>query len=223
MTSVIVPIFKSQETLLKTLQSIDHLDQSVKSTIEIVLVFDGNNEECLSIVNTWEKSTECKNIILFQEHLGVAAARNLGVKASSHDIITFLDADDELLPARFSAFIGSPHHKIMIGKQDLVFQGNLHVQKPELITVTSPSAFHILTMVLSRETFNFIGGFDTSYSHGSDWDFIIRARELDCTIDYSDVVFIRRYVHDSNHSLDAHKVRLQHLEAVRRHLKKRKN
>jgi glycosyltransferase involved in cell wall biosynthesis len=223
MTSVIVPIFESQETLLRTLQSIDNLDQSVKSTIEIVLVFDGNNEECMSIVNTWKKSTECKNIILFQVHLGVAAARNLGVKASSHDIITFLDADDELLPARFSASVVSSDHKIVIGKQDMVVQGNSHIQKPELITVTSPSAFHILTMVLSRETFNFIGGFDTSYSHGSDWDFIIRARELHCTIDYSEVVFIRRYVHDSNHSLDARKVRMQHLEAVRRHLKRREN
>jgi glycosyltransferase involved in cell wall biosynthesis len=223
MTSVIVPIFESQDTLLRTLQSIDWLDHSVKSTIEVVLVFDGKNEECMSLVNAWKNSTECKNIILFQEHLGVAAARNLGVQASSHDIVTFLDADDELLSARFAAFIGSSNHTIVIGKQDLVVQGNLHVQKPELITVTSPSAFHILTMVLSRETFNFVGGFNTSYSHGSDWDFIIRARELDCTIDYSDIVFIRRYAHDSNHSLNAHKVRLQHLEAVRRHLKKREN
>lgn len=87
--------------------------------------------------------------------------------------------------------------------------------------MTSPSALHILTMVLRRKTFNFVGGFDTSYSHGSDWDFVIQARELGCAINYSDILFIRRYVHNNNHSLDTHKVRLQHLEAVRSHLKRR--
>ena len=221
MTSVIVPIFESQETLPRTLESIDQLNHVIKSKIEVVLVFDGENEECKQIIDAWKNKTDCNNIIATQEHAGVAAARNLGVKASSHDIITFLDTDDELLPARFAVFPESSSHEIIIGKQELIVQGNLHIQKPDLTSVTSPSAFHILTMVLRRETFDFVGGFDTSYSHGSDWDFIIRARELDCTIDYSNIVFIRRYAHDNNHSLEAQKVRLQHLEAVRQHLKKR--
>jgi len=223
MTSVIVPIFKSQETLHRTLQSINQLDNVIKSKIEVVLVFDGQNEECHKIVSEWKKRTNCKNLVLSQEHSGVAAARNLGVQASSHEIITFLDTDDELLPGRFKALPALSSHTIIIGKQELVVQGNLHIKKPDLASVTAPSALHILTMVLSRKTFNFVGGFDTSYSHGSDWDFVIRAQELGCTIDYSDTLFIRRYVHDNNHSLDANKVRLQHLEAVRRHLKKREN
>ena len=95
MTSVIVPIFESQETLPRTLESIDQLNHVIKSKIEVVLVFDGENEECKQIIDAWKNKTECNNIIASQEHAGVAAARNLGVKASSHDIITFLDTDDE--------------------------------------------------------------------------------------------------------------------------------
>lgn len=220
MTSVIVPIFESQETLSRTLLSIDQLDYAIKSNLEIVIVFDGENEECYKIVNAWKRNTDCNNRIIFQEHTGVAAARNFGVENSSHEIITFLDADDEILSTRFSLFMDSLSHAIIIGKQELVVQGNRHREKPELTLVTSPSAFHILTMVLTRDTFNFVGGFNTSYSHGSDWDFIIRARELDCNIQYHDNGFVKRYVHDSNHSLDSKEVHFQHLEAVRKHLKR---
>jgi glycosyltransferase involved in cell wall biosynthesis len=100
------------------LQSIDYLDHVIKGNVEVVLVFDGQNEECNRIISAWKNRTNCKNIVLSQEHSGVAAARNLGVKVSSHDIITFLDADDELLPGRFAVFPDLSSQTIIIGKQD---------------------------------------------------------------------------------------------------------
>lgn len=220
MTSVIIPIHKNQNTLMRTLKSISGLEDVIRKTIEIVLVFDGDDPECLQIVNDWKSSSDCKIKVVSQEHLGVAAARNFGVAVSTHEMITFLDSDDELLAARFQESTSPFSNIITIGMQELIIQGNLHLQKPELIQLTSPSDFHILTMVLSRKTFDFVGGFDTSYSHGSDWDFVIRARGMDCNISYIDSFFVRRYVHDDNHSLDAPEVKSQHIEAVRRHLKK---
>ena len=218
MISIVIPIYKSQKTLKRCLDSFSGLRDSQLQSIEFILVLDGDNSECEFIIEEWQKEVVSRSRIVRQKHFGVASARNLGASKSTYDFITFLDADDGILSARFDVTHDLRENMIIIGRQEVIIENS---NSNEMNSIAVPSPFHILTMILHRKTFTDIGGFDESISHGSDWDFMIRAREHNVAINYSDLAFVKRYIHEDNHSFDSKKVQIQHLEAVRRHLNRR--
>lgn len=99
--SVIVATYRRKETLKKALIS---LANQTYSEIEIVLVDDNGdknwNSDIASIVTSFKDSfpdISIKYIVNKNNH-GSAKSRNIGIKASSGDYITFLDDDDLYLP-----------------------------------------------------------------------------------------------------------------------------
>jgi|688.fasta_scaffold60073_6 glycosyltransferase involved in cell wall biosynthesis len=222
MFSIVIAIHNNESTLKRTLQSFDILDGRLKKEIEVVVVFDGRDKSCEEIVSEWQSRTSISNVVLHQAHLGVSSARNYGVRNSSSGWITFLDADDEILPERLLAVSSASPFKILIGKQDLVISDIRYLDRPDLISVLAPSEFHIMSMVLSRKTFDEVGGFDEGFTVGGDWDFIVRARKMGLSIEYSQSFFVRRYLHSYNSSLDVQEVRKQQLLAIRKHVQKSK-
>lgn len=71
--------------------------QQSYSNLEIVLVDDGSTDRSTVICREWE----CKDrriIYIRQEHTGLGAARNKGIKNSNGDYVTFLDSDDWIEP-----------------------------------------------------------------------------------------------------------------------------
>lgn len=220
MISVIIPIYKSSSTLKRTLQSFELLDGALKSQLEVILVFDGNDLLCNEIAIEWQSNTSIRNQVLHQEHAGVSSARNNGVKLASGNYITFLDADDEILPDRFEAVLNGTNFNILIGKQFLVISDDIYRNRPDLISVIAPSEHHVISMVLNRKTFEEIGGFSEDFTVGGDWEFVVRARLAGFLIEYSDLYFLRRHIHSGNASLDVMEVRKQQLGAIRKALQK---
>ena len=219
MISVIVPIYKSELTLLRTLNSINDVRVSSGYGLEAILVFDGPDENCELIVSNWQKTASCKIFVVHQKHEGVAAARNNGIIHASNDLITFLDSDDELLSPRFENLSEIHQNEIVIGKQRIIFENNFEQHKRNKIVISAPSEHHILTMVINRQTFSSMGGFNPEFSHGSDWDFIIRAKASGLLIRYSNDYYVSRYLHDENESLNFNALRRQQLLALRNHIK----
>ncbi len=86
--SVIIPAFNCENTILDTLDSV--INQTIKN-IEIILINNNSTDKTLDIVKTIHdnriKIYNCK-----KQH--PSAARNLGIKKSSANIIALLDADD---------------------------------------------------------------------------------------------------------------------------------
>lgn len=102
--SVIVPTYKRNTFILRALKSI--LIQDYPS-IEIIVVDDngkGTSDQIstYSILKEYIDANEIKYIVN-DENVGGAIARNIGIKASSGDYITFLDDDDEYLPGKIKA------------------------------------------------------------------------------------------------------------------------
>jgi len=223
MISVIVPIYKSSSTLKRTLQSFELLDGALKFQLEVILVFDGNDPLCNDIAIEWQLNTSIRNQVLHQDHLGVSSARNNGVKIASGNYITFLDADDEILPDRFDAVLSGTNSNILIGKQILVFSDDLYRNRPDLVSVIAPSEHHIISMVLNRKIFEEVGGFSEDFTVGGDWEFVVRARKAGFLIEYSDLYFLRRHIHSGNASLDVQEVRKQQLLSIRQHIRGREN
>ena len=90
--SVIVPIYNSSNTLVRTLDSI--INQTY-SNLEILLVNDGSTDDSLEICEEYKKK-DSRIVIINQDNKGVGAARNSGIDISNGDYISFVDSDDTL-------------------------------------------------------------------------------------------------------------------------------
>jgi len=85
--SCIVPVFNGERYLTEALESI--LKQTYRP-LEIIVADDGSTDGTATLVASYGDQVR----YLFQPNAGVAAACNLGVRASRGEFIAFLAADD---------------------------------------------------------------------------------------------------------------------------------
>lgn len=88
--SVIVPVYNSEKYLSRCLDSI--INQTLED-IEIICINDGSSDNSLAVLENFAKHDS--RIKLFnQENKGQSAARNMGIKMSQGEYISFVDSDD---------------------------------------------------------------------------------------------------------------------------------
>lgn len=87
---VVVPVLNTAPYLRKCL---DHLRAQTLEDIEIVCVDDGSTDDSLSILNEYA-ALDPRIIVLSQEHLGVAAARNAALQRARAPYLMSCDSDD---------------------------------------------------------------------------------------------------------------------------------
>lgn len=97
--SVIIPIYKAENTLNKCVDSL--LCQNYDD-VEIILVNDGSPDNSDEICKTY--SAQYENITYIeQENKGVSAARNAGLDIASGEYVLFVDSDDSVSGDYFAA------------------------------------------------------------------------------------------------------------------------
>ncbi len=118
LVSVIVPCFNVSPYIAETIKSI--ITQSFND-YEIIVVNDGSPDTAeleIALAPYREQITYLK-----QENRGVSAARNLGIRESRGEFLTFLDGDDVWLPD----FLGHQLEFIRSGNgYDLVYSDAYH-------------------------------------------------------------------------------------------------
>ncbi|MCI8527070.1 MAG: glycosyltransferase family 2 protein [Oscillospiraceae bacterium] len=88
--SVIVPVYNTEDTLIKCVDSI--LKQTYDN-IEIILIDDGSKDNSGNICN--DISTMYSNVTVYHTaNRGQSAARNLGILHATGEYIGFVDSDD---------------------------------------------------------------------------------------------------------------------------------
>ena len=77
-------------------------DQTVKPS-EVVLVQDGPLPgPLLDRISAWQDQLgSVLNCVILKENVGTGKAKNIGIKACSHDLVAVMDTDDVSLPTRF--------------------------------------------------------------------------------------------------------------------------
>lgn len=88
--SVIVPIYNAEDTIENCLESVRN--QTFKD-FEVIMVNDGSKDSSEKICKKYE-SIDKRFRYLFQENKGVSVARNVGIKESKGEYLTFVDSDD---------------------------------------------------------------------------------------------------------------------------------
>ena len=92
--SVVIPTYNRKPILEKCLKALEkqQLNDDKISDYEVVLVDDGSTDGTLEWLQ--ENKQNFPHVCSFsQDHLGPAAARNLGVNKAKGDIIIFIDSD----------------------------------------------------------------------------------------------------------------------------------
>lgn len=95
MISIIIPMYNSEKyisTLLDSLYSQIHKD------FEVIIVNDGSSDNSRKIVLDYIKECTFKINLIDIDNSGVSVARNVGLKNAKGEFVTFVDADDILLP-----------------------------------------------------------------------------------------------------------------------------
>ena len=100
--SIIIPVYNCEKYLDECLESIFAQDFE---SFEIILVDDGSTDLSGVICDNYSKIKD--NIcVVHKKNGGMGSARNIGIKRSTGEYITFMDADDRLIEKNYlSSFI----------------------------------------------------------------------------------------------------------------------
>lgn len=90
--SIIVPVYNSEKTLSRCIESI--LNQSY-SEFELLLIDDGSSDKSYTICQEYSICDE-RVRLYHQENRGASSARNLGLEHVTGEYIMFVDADDHI-------------------------------------------------------------------------------------------------------------------------------
>lgn len=92
MISIIIPVYNSESTLERCLNSIV---RQTYNDLEVIVIDDGSKDESLKIINSFNSRIDNLKIIR-QDNSGVSVARNNGIQSAKGEYVLFLDSDDFL-------------------------------------------------------------------------------------------------------------------------------
>ena len=89
--SVIIPYYNNLKYVFR---SIDTVHQQKYKNLEIILIYDDENKDDLSLIKNKLKEKKNIKLIINKKNLGAAKSRNIGIKFAKGFYIAFLDSDD---------------------------------------------------------------------------------------------------------------------------------
>lgn len=179
--SVIIPCYRDASTLAR---AIDSVCSQTREVNEIIVVNDCSpeTESIENVLQNYPDVIYTKN----STNVGLAATRNKGVEIAKSEVVTFLDADDELHPQK-------------IELQSKVLQTNCATttnvclvhegQNPVSVSYTGVPAYKLVngvgrmlfgnhltgaSMMIHKENFIRVGGYDTKLRSCEDFDLWLR-------------------------------------------------
>jgi len=163
--SVVVPSFNGLPYLREAVASI--LGQTLEA-IELVLVDDGSTDETAAYVAT---IADPRLRYLSQQNRGLAASRNVGIRAARGAYVAFLDHDDRYAPDKIARQAAVLDARPDVG---VVYTGWRHIDGDILPTLILGNVMHPSTMMVRRDPVLAAGAFDESRTGLEDWDLWVR-------------------------------------------------
>lgn len=91
LVSIITPVYNAEEFIRETIQSVI---QQTYENWEMIIVDDCSTDSSYEIIMSLAKNDKRVKCIRLNNNLGVAEARNFGLREAKGEFICFLDADD---------------------------------------------------------------------------------------------------------------------------------
>jgi len=178
MVSVIVPCYNSGFGYLR--EAVEGILIQAVEGIEVIVVDDGSSDDSIQRAEDYFKD---RITIIRQSNQGPSAARNIGILAAKHSIISFNDADDTWPKNRLLT-----HLKVLKERQcDVVIGHNQPFVPKEMTTsdlferpIEKSVSFGAATF--TKEIFSTVGLLDETLLYSEDHDWFLRAREKNASI-----------------------------------------
>lgn len=178
--SVIIPTYNRAVWVAEAVASV--LVQTYRD-FEVIVVDDASHDDTLERLGRFFPQV---TLVRSDSRRGVSGARNLGVRAARGKWLAFLDSDDLWLPEKLDrqmAYLREQPHLIICQTDEIWVRNGVRVTPPmthrkiggEIFLpslrrcLVSPSA-----VVLRRELFDEMGGFDESLPAAEDYDLWLR-------------------------------------------------
>ncbi len=180
--SVIVPAYNAERTILETIASIQW---QTFSDFELIVINDGSTDRTLERLSTIE---DVRLKVFSYENAGVSIARNRGLQHATGDFITFIDADDLWTPNKLELqlaaleqcpqagvaysrtyFMDEPGKTFHVDNSPLP-EGDVYAKLLTKNFLLSPGS----NPLIRRQALESVNGFDSSLTHGEDWDLYLR-------------------------------------------------
>ncbi len=205
LVSVILPVYNGEQFLAEALDSV--LAQTYPQ-MEVLVMDDGSSDNSSSI------ATQYLTIVYHKlAHQGVAAARNAGVRLSTGDILAFIDQDDLWTPDKTAEQVEylQKHTEVDVVSCHTEFFLDGIASKPDWLREArfqKPGKnFTLGSSLIRRSVLESVGLFDTVYKSASDHDWFVRALDAGNQIGHMEATFLKRRLHQGNHSNDTSSVR----------------
>ncbi len=176
--TIVIPCFNQSSFLADSILSA----QAQSVPVSIVVVDDGSSDDTMTVCRRFSSVR-----YLHQRNQGLAAARNAGLGAASTEYVTFLDADDRLLPhavetgvARLSvrprAVMSSGDHRYIDSSGRLVSEWQRVMPDRDHYEALLRGNFIGMggAVVFRRQAVIAAGGFDRALGACEDYDLYLR-------------------------------------------------
>lgn len=205
--SVVIPTHQRRDVVVRMIGA---LERQSSRDFEVIVVDDGSKDDTAAALR--ELTTSFPLLVLEQAHDGQAAARNLGARHASGELLLFLDDDMEADPELLAEHDRS-HRE---GANMVLGHIPLHPSSPSNLLSDGVAGWSerrrerlarggevpiadLLTGQLSvaRETFERLGGFDTGFTRdglfgGEDLDFGQRLKDEGLRVVFNDAAVSRQ-------------------------------
>lgn len=195
--SVIIPVFNGGNFIAEAIDSV--LNQTT-TVDEIIVIDDGSTDNTAQLLRSYSNKIK----YIFQNNLGVSAARNNGVRLARSKYIAFLDHDDIYLPNKvadaLSIFTANPKADIVLGKWEYLFSDPIfeEIHRKKVGTTNSTSGVLVGSYVFKKTVFEKIGYFDEKLKFAEDVDLMMRINNSNLQIIHSEQLYLKYRSHNTN-------------------------
>lgn len=179
--SVVIPNYNQSHFLVGALDSV--LAQTVAAA-EVIVVDDGSTDDCRQVLTRYGDPVR----VIHQGNLGLAGARNTGIRAATGEFVALLDADDQWMPTYLATMLAladcNPEAAVYYcqarcmdeaGRDLPQVLGGPPVPPTELYATLVRANFLIPSTILMRRRVVVAAGmFDATLRSCEDWDLWLR-------------------------------------------------
>jgi len=196
LASVIVPVRDGERFLSEALESV--LSQDYRP-LELIVVDDGSSDRSPTVAESFPAVR-----LLRQPHRGASAARNLGVRAATGEVVAFLDHDDRMpshkLTVQVGHLVANPSVGCVLGRMRIFMEDG--TSRPRWLGTDRVygdlGGIPVGSMVMWAGVVREVGEFDERLSTSEDLDWLVRARSRGVRISILPDVVLHRRIHHGN-------------------------
>jgi glycosyltransferase involved in cell wall biosynthesis len=198
---VVIAVYNGERFLARAIQSVW---AQTYDAIQLVVVDDGSTDSTVVVARAGAPDV----FVALERNSGVSTARNVGTAVAKGGVITYLDADDELLPDKVALQVerlaAAPPCDCVLTHQQVVLDEAAAPPRwleMDMENLDKPTKLPISAMVRVSSLL-LSGGFDPAFRTAEEMDLLMRLTRSGAALDTLPDVAVLRHIHGANVTYD---------------------